>query len=288
MKFAVGSSDCYSANPRPDDYQRFALACEEMGYNSFWMGDHVLLPNKVDISAYPYAERGFESQSSWPDPLISLTAAAAVTNRIRLGTAVAVTPYRPPLPLAQAIATLDLIADGRFIYGVGIGWMKEEFAALGVPFNERGARADEAIRMIRALWAGDEPHMEGKFYPVPDGRLWFSPERRATPRIYIGGEGDAAWRRTARLGDGLLIAYRQPAGMEKALDALKREFDAVGRDIAEIEIIIIGDPSYILDHQDEIAQHEKLGVSEISFVPKIYDIDRSIDLFSDVAKKLMS
>lgn len=167
-----------------------ARQAEALGFDDVWVYDHLAIPASVTYpKAYVY------------EPLMTLAFAAAVTERVGLGTSVLVLPYRHPVFLAKALASLDQLSEGRLILGVAVGWLEAEFAALGVPFSERGRRTDEAIDVLRACWEGDQPvTFRGptvdldamKMVPAPAGRV----------PIWVGGTSDAALRRAVERGDG--------------------------------------------------------------------------------------
>ena len=167
---------------RPSALAELARAAERLGYAHLWVSDHVLLPSPSHVPA-----------DHQLDPFASLAWVAARTRRIQLGTSVLVLPYRGAAATAKTLSTIDWLSDGRLIVGVGAGWLQAEFAALGVPFDERGRRTDEAIQALRDLWAG-----RGELTCLPAG----APERRGSIPIVVGGSSGAAIRRAARIGDG--------------------------------------------------------------------------------------
>ncbi len=183
-------------DPRP--LVDLAVRAEELGIDSVWVHDHVFNVGHVfdRIGGKPYYE-----------PLTLLSFVAARTQRVRLGTSVLVLPYHNAVRLAKTAATLDVLSGGRLIMGVGVGLIEKEMRAMGSPYAERGAFADESIAVMRALWSQDDPKFAGKYYQF-DG-MKFSPKPRQTPiPIVIGGVSRAAIRRAARLGDGW-----QPLGL---------------------------------------------------------------------------
>lgn len=195
-----------------------ARDAEEAGADDLWVSDHLLLP--VGSERPP---------ASFHDPLTVLTWAAAATRRVGLGTSVLVVPYRHPVVLAKALASLDALSGGRVIAGLASGWMESEFAALGVPFRERGRRTDAAIATCRALWAGAE---------VDGNRLLPPPARAGGPPVWIGGNSDAGIRRAARAGDGWHTTISDPARLRERLDALDRALAAEGRTRAGLVVSV--------------------------------------------------
>jgi probable F420-dependent oxidoreductase len=199
---------------------------EVLGFHSVWAQDHVAFP-KERTSVYPYPESttelAFLPGMDWLDPVALMGFVAGATERLVIGTSILVLPYRNPVILAQELASLDRLSDGRIVLGIGSGWMDEEFAAVGVPKNERGARTDEAIELLRTLWsATDHISFDGRFTKLDDVVLASHPSRPGGPAIMIGGNTEPALRRTGRLGDGWL-------GFEVFLDQLPDKREAIAR-----------------------------------------------------------
>jgi probable F420-dependent oxidoreductase len=179
-----------------------AQRAEEIGLDSVWVSDHIVYPET-------FAER---FGTAVYEAVTTLTWVGAVTERIRLGTAVLIAPYRNPLLLAKQLATLDDLSDGRTIIGVGAGWMEEEFAALGAPFAQRGAVTDEHLEILRTLWRDEHPTYVGERYQFPPLCAEPRPVQRPGPPIWIGGNTGPALRRAAHLGEGWLPIWHAPTG----------------------------------------------------------------------------
>lgn len=231
----------------PETLGRIARRGEELGYDALFTGDHILVPRNI-ASPYPYTEGGEFPGSPSGESMEQLTLLAFLagqTSRIRLVTSVIIVPHRNPLVAAKALATLDVLSGGRLVVGVGVGWMREEFEALGLPpFEERGAVTDEYIRAFKELWTSDDPHFEGKYVSFDNISFRPKPAQKPHPPIWVGGESRPALRRTAELADGWYPLGSNPtfpmgtprqlaAGLER-LAAYARSF---GRDPAEIETI---------------------------------------------------
>ncbi|WP_340318064.1 TIGR03619 family F420-dependent LLM class oxidoreductase [Rhizorhabdus argentea] len=289
MKFGANCSESFSARPLPGDHVRLAQHIESLGYSTLWLGDHIAIPPDADVENYPYDTASFKPQCSWPDQFIVLAAAANATTRIRLGTGVTVAPYRQPIQLAQTIATLDLISGGRFVLGVGVGWSQKEFEALGVPFNQRGARTNESIRVLRALWQDEVREIASPSLPDSGARLTVFPWQKPSPKILIGGEGDPMIRRTAELGDGIQCLYKSPEELRNLLDSLRREMDRRGRNMDALEITLVTDDvEHVLHNFHQIRELQELGVSEVVFSPKVYDLERSMRLWETIANSVLA
>src|SRR6478609_10126539 len=184
---------------------------EAAGSESVWGGEHVILPSTID-SRYPYTVDGkipTEPDTPIPDPLIWLAFAAAAAPTVRLGTCILIVPQRNPLVLAKELATLDRLSGGRVELGLGVGWMREEFAALGVPWERRGRRNDEYVAAMRALWAGPHAEFHGEFVDFPPVTCSPRPVQATIP-ILVGGDTDAAVQRAARLADGYFPGEGSP------------------------------------------------------------------------------
>jgi probable F420-dependent oxidoreductase len=215
-----------------------AQAAEAAGFDSIWTVEHVVVPRGYQ-SRYPYSPSGRMGSGledyPIPDPLIWLAYVASATRTLRLGTAILILPQRNPVITAKAVATLDHLAGGgRVLLGIGVGWLAEEFAALGVPFADRGPRTDEYVAALRALWSQDCASFKGRFVSFDQVFCRPLPRGRGIP-IVVGGDTAAAARRAGRLGDGYFPARPAPPAL---LDEMRRAAEAAGRDPAAIEITV--------------------------------------------------
>ena len=228
----------------PDNMATIAQKAEALGFDSIALGDHILVPKSID-SDYPYTQTGeFPGSASGQamEQITALAFMAGATKQIRLATSVLIVPHRNPLVAAKALATLDVLSGGRLIVGVGVGWCREEFEAVGCePFDERGAVTDEYIRAFKELWTSDDPHFEGKYVSFSD--IWFLPKpvQKPHPPFWVGGESRPAIRRAATLCDGWYPIGNNPRAMLDSLgryrdrrDLLFRIAGEAGRDPATI------------------------------------------------------
>ena len=211
--------------------KEFVLACESMGVHSVWASDHIAWPREI-ASEYPYSDNGeFPAPAGipWLDPLGTLFYAAALTERVRLGTTVLILGYRPVVQTAKMFASLDALAPGRVIIGAGVGWMREEFEALQMPFDHRGARADEQLEAFERLFADDWASYQGTYTTFPE--IAFSP-RPTSGRIpvWIGGDTAPAYRRTARFGEVFHAAFQTEEQLRAHRDGVLAACSAVDRD----------------------------------------------------------
>ena len=180
--------------------RRFAIQAEDLGLDDVWVSEHIIVPRDQ-----------FPRSPLFYDPVLTLTWVAAVTRRVRLGTSVLVLPMRHPLPLAKELATLHNFSEGRLILGAGVGWLQPEFAALGVPFNERGRRLDEGLAMMRAVWTQDPVTFKSNYIPAVIEGMTMTPMPASPIPLWLGGSSDAALRRTIR-DRGRLARFAPLAG----------------------------------------------------------------------------
>jgi len=247
----------------PDFVRAVARRAEEGGFDSLWLGEHVVLPVHQRV-AYPGSREGLQAPSSepLPDPLDWLAYAAACTDRLLLGTAILLAPLHQPLVLAKRVATLDALSGGRLRLGVGIGWNEQEYDAVGVPFAGRGARLEEVIAAMRALWRDDEASFEGehvRFEPVFSSP---KPTNRAVP-VVIGGKTPTAARRAGRIGDGFIPFERDLDQLATLLDVMRTAATEAGRDPDSIEVSCLGSV-----RRDRVARLAELGVTRmLVFMP---------------------
>ena len=202
----------------PANLRTLAQRAESLGFDSAWVSDHIILPRSVD-SFYPYAANGvatFRPDEDYYEPLAALNFLAGCTQKIRLGTHVLILPYRNPVLTAKMISTLDVLSEGRFILGAGVGWMEEEFKALGLDtFARRGAVTDEYIQLFKELWTKDNPELQGEHFQLSEAGFLPKPVQKPHPPIWIGGHTNPAIRRAAKYGDGWMpIGLRPPAILE--------------------------------------------------------------------------
>ena len=215
-----------------------AQAAEAAGFDSIWTVEHVVVPDGYQ-SRYPYSPTGRMGSGledfPIPDPLVWLAFIASATRTLKLGTAILILPQRNPVITAKAVASLDHLAGGgRVLLGIGVGWLAEEFGALGVPFDDRGARTDEYVAAMRVLWSQERASFQGRFVAFENVFCRPLPPERRIP-IIVGGDTRAAARRAGRLGDGYFPARPAPAEL---LDEMRRAAEAAGRNPSDIELTV--------------------------------------------------
>ncbi|MCB1733259.1 MAG: LLM class F420-dependent oxidoreductase, partial [Halieaceae bacterium] len=201
---------CPFSDPRL--FSHLATSAEQHGVESLWTVEHVVIPVGYEAT-YPYDESGkipMPNNTPLPDPLLPLAYAAAITTKIKLATGILILPQRHPFYVAKEAATLDQLSGGRFILGIGVGWMHDEFEALGIPFAERGPRTDESIRALRSLWKGEPEAFECEYFRWNAVEMNPKPVQKNGVPIVIGGHSKASARRAARLGDGFFPGVGTP------------------------------------------------------------------------------
>ncbi len=220
------------------DLVQAAQAAEELGYQSVWINDHVIIPTH-HTSSYPYSADGqpsFTPDDTFYDPFVLLASIAAQTTTIRLGTSVAVIPYRPPVLTAKAITTLDIVSGGRFIFGAGVGWFVEEMELLGVSFKERARSTRAALDEMKALWTQDRPQVTDMHGQLVEVGFAPKPVQKPYPPIWFGGESRPALKRVVEYGDGWFPAFISPEDFATKSAELQQLCTAHSRDFAELTI----------------------------------------------------
>ena len=199
----------------PEAATRVARAAEAAGFDSLWGGEHVVLP---DPQAPPSP---LAPGDRIADPIVTLAFLAALTTRIRLGTGIIILPQRNPLVLAKELATLDVLSNGRLIFGLGVGYLEPEFRALGAPFAERGRVADEYLAAMRAVWTQDKPAYRGRFAAFEGVQAHPRPVQAPTPPIVVGGHSPAAFRRAVEQAHGWYGFALDAAAATRCIDGLR-------------------------------------------------------------------
>ncbi len=223
-----------------DHILEIAELAETSGLDSIWLADHVIFPTEFN-SKYPYSPSGAFPMDMTKEPLLEPIATMGVlvgaTQRVRIGTAVLVMPYRNPVLLARMLVTLDVLSAGRTILGAGVGWLAEEFAALDSrPFEARGQVTDECIEIVKRICQGGEVSFDGEHYPLKPVVSNPGSVQRPHPPILIGGTSTPALRRVAKLGDGWLSTGLIPDQVGEHLDRLQHLCEAVGRDVNDLQL----------------------------------------------------
>ena len=258
----------------PEAAIEMALAAEEAGFESLSTVEHVVIPEGYE-STYPYDRSGKmpgSDKAPIPDPLIWLSFVAARTSTIRLATGILILPQRNPVVLAKELATLDHLSGGRMDLGVGIGWLAEEFDALGIPFSERAARTDDAIGALRALWSQDVASYAGAFTSFANCISKPQPVNGTIP-IHVGGHSEAAARRAGRLGDGFFPGEGNHAKLANLIEIARNAAADAGRDPEALEITSGGRGVFGPGALDEVSALAELGVDRVVVPAFLYYAD---------------
>ena len=283
----------------PEALQTLVQRGEALGFHSVVIADHVVFPVRI-ASKYPYTVSGvFPGGGDTLEQLTLATFVAAHTQRLRIVTSVMILPHRHPVLAAKMLATLDVLSRGRLTVGVGVGWLREEFEALGAPdFDRRGAASDEVLTIFKTLWSGSPASFAGTFFRFEELRCLPAPVQKPHPPIWIGGHSRAALRRVARHGDGWHPVGANPASMlgpaelRTLLTELSRLMEAERRDPAALTIAYKA-PLYDVDAgadggrrpfsgsdaqvREDIATYAALGVHELIFDFRGDDVGRSAE-----------
>ena len=282
------------------DNIKIAKTAEELGFDSVWASDHVVMPEK---------HLGSFSEVFY-DPFMLLSYIAAETSKIKIGTSVIILPYRNPVVVAKMIATLDVLSGGRVIFGVGPGWMREEYNALSVPYEKRGARTNEYIQAIKELWVNEAPSFEGEFCSFSDIKFYPKPAQKPHPPVLIAGASDYAINRAVEYGDGWQPTWVSPEDVEEGILKLQKFVSEQGKDLSDfiysvrnrLQIIdngyldddtaTEGDSPYvlrgtILEIVDLIKNYKNLGVSHIVLDPAVNSLEEVFNTMEIVSKNVM-
>ena len=266
------------ADANPDAILELAQLGEDLGYDSLWANDHVVIPREVR-TPYPYGATGrhpFAQDVPYLEGLTVLAFVAGWTRRLGLGISVLILPQRNPVLAAKVAASLDVLSKGRLILGVGSGWLAEEFEALDMPFAQRGARTDEFLRVMKALWTEDHPRFQGRFYTLEDVIFYPKPVQKPHMPLWIGGEANGALRRAAALGDSYHPADRGLEPFEKVAERYKRVQELArgyGRDPSSIEFTLRTTVNFARDGVPAVVrrfqEYRQAGVAHVlaSFQP---------------------
>jgi len=266
----------------PQPAVTLAKAAEAAGMDSLWTVEHVYVPTEYE-SIYAYAPGGKMAGAPTvpiPDPIVWLTWIAAHTTTIKLATGVMILPQRNPGVFAKEVATLDQLSGGRVELGIGVGWLEEEFDALGVPFAARGARTDEYIAVMRALWAGDDVNFDGEFVSFAGMNSNPKPPSGAVP-IHVGGRTKRAARRAGELGDGF---FPGTGDIPKLIDMARQFAASAGRDPLAIEMtashpgLFGDDPIAAIEEAESWGAH-RLTIPAFLFAKKLDDLSDALAMY---------
>lgn len=260
----------------PDAIRRAAIQAEELGFADVWVSEHVILPKAAPYPPSP----------SFYEPILTLTWAAAATKRVRLGTSVLVLPMHNPVPIAKQLATLQCLSSGRVVFGIGVGWLEAEFAAMGVPFRERGRRMDESIALLRALWSDDPVSFQTRYIPAKITEMRMQPPPSAPIPIWVGGSSEKALARAVHLCDGWHGSRLLPDAAAPIIRRLRGERPEPGFAISLRTGWDGKDPAEL---RDRLAAYREVGAGHILAEPADREIEdwlRSVEKIGRAAEGL--
>ena len=258
----IGIQSAFSGATPPDLIAEFGQIIEERGFHSLWVPEHVVFFRDY-ASRYPYSENGRipGDPDGVMEPLTALTFVAAHTRQIRLGTGILLVPQRNPIYTARQVSDLDYLSNGRFDFGIGVGWLEEEFEALAVPFERRGARTREYLAVMKSLWCDEVSSFEGEFYSLPKCLQNPKPVQKPHPPLIFGGESNAALRRVAEIGQGWFGFNLPPQALAEHLESLDKQLARVGRSRSDVQIHVAPPPGPLA--ADALDKYTELGADQV-------------------------
>jgi len=289
----------YSADPAV-----LAKKAEELGFDSFWVPEHPIIPVKHS-ARYPASAEGVamdqfyeqllarvfarrpDSYGRIVDPFVALARASAVTKTIKLGTAICLVPEHNPLLLAKEIATLDHFSGGRFLFGIGAGWLKEEIDIMGGDFAHCWSQTRDGILAMKELWTKEEAEYHGKYYDFPAVRSFPKPAQKPHPPVFLGGAAKNVFKRVVEWGDGWLPARVTVKDIAEGRAVLNELAEKVGRDPQSIEVLAFGMPDQFRN-REEIKDLEKAGASHVTIWLTQTEGHDALAEMEEVARKVLS
>ena len=252
---------------RPQQMADVAVRAEALGFESVWVAEHLVFPAEIR-SRYPYAKAGVppvNPATPLLDPLLLLMQIAARTAHIRLGTNVYILPLRHPIAVARMVTTLDVLSGGRFSFGIGLGWLEEEFTAVEIDFASRAGRTREAVRVLRALWTEETVAFAGKYFSFAPVKFEPKPIQQPHPPLIVGGESAAALKRAAEIGDGWYGVGHTPATAAVQAARLRELLAASGRADAPFELTVSHGGGELT--RDDVAGYAAAGIDRVVSLP---------------------
>jgi probable F420-dependent oxidoreductase len=262
-------------------------AADAGGFHSLWVPEHVLLFDEYG-SPYPYAPDGkipVGGENGMLEPFAALSFLAAVTSRVRLGTGICLVPQRNPVYTAKSVADVDWLSGGRVDFGVGVGWLAEEFQAVGVPWEKRGERCREYLEVMRRLWEDDVSEHKGEVYELPASRQYPKPVQKPHPPIHFGGESDAALRRVADVGQGWYGFSLEPEAVPERLAFLTRLLEERGRRREDVLVSIC--PYLLGADAAKVERYREAGVDQVILPAFAFDVDGIRSLLDSFAETIV-
>ena len=273
----------------PTDYSpdvaAVARRAEALGFESLWVPEHVMLP-VASSTTWPGSAEGVipKVYADIADPFVALARASGVTERLMLGTAICLVPERNPLLLAKEVASLDMFSGGRFLFGVGAGWLREELELLGGDFDRRWGQTKEAVLAMKELWTRTKSEFHGEFYDFPPVYSFPRPVQRPHPPVLLGGMAERVFKRVAEWGDGWIPNRVTPAEVAEGRARLDELAQAAGRDPSSIQITVSGQPP----DAGLIEEYGEAGADRV--IVRLADVDeeQSLDEIDRIAKAVLT
>jgi len=279
----------------PEWVRQYCTTAEQLGFDSLWAVDHLVMPHHTD-SDYTLGRKPAKIADDAVSGLLSpnyemmttLTWVAGFTERIKLGTAVAVLPIRNAVQNARILATLDVYSGGRVLYGVGVGWLREEAEAMGMPWDRRGARSEEHIALLRTLWCaeGDLVEFHGEFHDLPPMDPEPRPVQRPIP-ILIGGHSDVALERAGRIGDGWIAAQMSPERVVEHWPRVLESAERNGRDPGSLQLFTSTPVRKDRPLGELLAEYREIGVDHVQVGLHRDSREETLDTMRDVAENVI-
>ena len=264
-----------------------AKRAEDLGFESFWVPEHPILPIRV-ATRYPLSDDGVipEPYNRIVDPFIALARASAVTTTIKLGTGICLVPEHNPLILAKEVATLDHYSGGRFVFGIGAGWLREETEIMGGDFPRRWTQTKDAILAMKELWTKAEPEYHGTHYSFPPVMSYPKPAQKPHPPVYIGSKARNTFKRIVEWGDGWMPNWTSADQIKHGRETLNELAVNAGRDPASIHVLAFGGPGQFKD-REAIKDVEADGADQVTIWLESGDGDQALTELDDIARKVL-
>lgn len=264
-----------------------ARKAEELGFDSFWVPEHPIIPAYY-TTRYPGSADGRlpAAAAQIADPFVALARASAVTKTIQLGTGICLIPERNPLLLAKEVATLDHFSGGRFIFGIGAGWLKEETEIMGGDFLHRWTQTREAILAMKELWTKEEAEYHGKYYDFPAVRSFPKPAQKPHPPIFLGGSSKNVFKRVVEWGNGWMPTTSSGEEIQRGRTLLNEFAEKAGRDPQSIAVLAFGQPGQLRD-REAIKDLEKAGVNHVTIWLRRIEGNEPIAELEELARRVL-
>jgi probable F420-dependent oxidoreductase len=281
MKIGVNTR----VSSRSVDVAAVAQKAESLGFESLWLPEHGVMPVHV-TTRYQGSSDGSipPSMSDIGDPFIGLARASAVTKTLKLGTGICLVPEHNPLLLAKEIATLDHLSGGRFLFGIGAGWLREETEIMGGDFEHRWSQTREAVLVMKELWTKEEAEYHGKFYNFPPVRSFPKPFQTPHPPIFLGGSAGNVFKRIVAWGDGWMPTRATPQDIKSGRATLDELAKAAGRDPHSIEIMVYGEAG----DPETLKRFEEAGASRVTVRLQTTEGDAALTELERMAEQLLT